>query len=42
MGFLALAKPLTDLLKKGMSFKWREEQEKTFGMLKKQNLPHLF
>jgi hypothetical protein len=36
MGFLALAKPLTDLLKKEMSLiKWRKEQEKTFGMLKK-------
>jgi hypothetical protein len=34
MGFLALAKPLINLLKKELPFEWRNEQEKVFGVLK--------
>ncbi len=34
VGFLALAKPLTDLLKE-LSFEWPEEQENAFEVLKK-------
>ncbi len=32
--FFALAKPFTDLLKKNGSFKWKDEQQNAFDLLK--------
>jgi hypothetical protein len=34
VGFLTLAEPFTNLLKKEFSFKWWKEQEKSFRVLK--------
>jgi hypothetical protein len=32
--FSSLATPLTEVIKKNVGFRWREEQEKTFQLIK--------